>query len=787
MSFNLTNVINLFKGGDVYIKDGFILFGTALPEKNRNEVSLGVGSVYQLGNESKSYVNLSSLGPWHGNLNAASVDLPVYNLLTSLIPGEVPSISGPFSTDATLYSLQDLRDQTDFNTGIYFCKILGMGIGNVSEHRVSKVNLNGVNAIAENFTNSDVFLEFLSAGFQSFEINIRSPNVRSSSAFSITQTNVFPQTEYGANFYTNTFDWPNDYGLSQFNGTNTFPTFGWAGVRMGSIDPTTFQIQEDSLFNVPSTLLNNNNFNPIGIIYAGQGVQCCAIPSITIGQSTLSNNFTNRNNLDRRFEKRLNTREEYRAKIGIVPYQQGRGIFEYVSREPEYNRNNGSITFFNIVSTFGPEGAQPGRNNAFIGVALTDVYSPDLNLNNQTSASTTPQDTRYTLPKQKQTNTAHNAPLMYESTGENNTFNPLPWNSLNGYVGTTDTHTTFPRSDNTPVLTHGTTVMVTSGAFPLYRGSGFTEFSGFVGVQGQLQFVYFSRYLSQYYTTPEFWNPDNLQGNIPQNVLAEDSYTVAPNPPYRIKGGRIVLYENQHIIAGSYVYATIGMTGNVNMSQFYGPSAKEIIIEPSFRNILLGDLYSKYQSNQGGIIVMVSDSEADSDANNSIQPPPNIPPNCVPIGIVLESTTGIGSPPEANGQTEYIFQFNVSSDMQTNPDFENVYQLQNREILVQLFPMTPQLTTNGFSSMFLDSFNPLRSTTGSNFLLQNEEIFGGIATPAAPLYAKIRSCYTIPDSKYSYQYYVSEINERTFPLGYARRDNELLNDWPGPQSSILNV
>ena len=772
MSVSIAQIIQRFKNKSFYVRNGYYLNHVAtISECNVKEgvANIFTGSVYQSGNESKSYINLSNLGTFHGNLvlidsPEPDLELVVYNYLTSLIPGQFPSIGGPFSEEQYLYSLSDILEKAETDN-VFVCKILGLGIGDIKTYQVANASRNAVSNLSENFRDTFLVVEDIRAGIFTSTISLKSPLIRQTNYSNVYPDYVYPLTDIGVNTYMADFDWESRYGISQINGTNQFPTQGWGGVRIGSIDPKTFQFLRDSLFNYPSSLLELQPNSPLGIIYAGQGVQISSYPSIKFKSF---DEFNDRNKNIRVYQDRLNE-SSFRIN-GIQPYQQGRGIYEYLSREPEYS-DSGLIRFLNIITTFGPEGCQPGRNNAFLGVAITDYYSFNLNLNNQEQASTSPRDTRRFIPDQVQTKQAHNAPLVYQSTDNNNTYNPLPWNSLNGYIGTTTSSSSNERSENTPILTSGVTTMVISGAYPLYRGSGFTEYSGLPSDQ-IFSIRYFSRYLSQYYSTPEFWNPEFSEFT---SAEVNETTAIAPTPPYRIKGGRIVLYEGQRVIAGSYVYATVGMTGNVNMSQFYSGSAKEILLEKGFNRTLLGDLYSKYQSNQGGLIVtVVTDGH----------PVPNPPPNAQPIGIVLEDVIGIGTPTIINNQVQYDKQYDITSDLQTVPDYENTYQLQNRELLIQLFPMFPNLSTTSFPMTYLYELN-WGTTVATDYLLQNPSYYEPepITTPAAPLYQKIKTSYTLPDCTESY---ILDVFSSNLPIKtYGIRDKQLINDWPGPQSSIL--
>lgn len=799
---NTTKVVDNSKIRDVCIREGYLLFNLASREGSISDLNVFVGGVYENGNISRSFIRLSNIGPFNGNLSLENspepnIELVIYNYLNSLIPGQYPPISGPFSETQPYYDLTELVDFTKSfqNTSPqFFCKILGFGNGNISSFQVGNVCRNGVSVLSENFTNiENIIDDGLSFFFR------RTSNSKQVSSSNVLQSFISPQTETGVSFYIQNLDWENRYGISSFNGTNTFPTMGWAGARLGSIRAQNFQFQQDSTFNYPSSLIEKEQNNPVGIVYAGQGVQLISFPSaISLSSNQILNNIlSERNQNFRVYQEKINNRNNDNVfsvirTTGIQPYQQGRGSFEYFSREPVYN-DNAVIFVVDLISTFPPEGCQPGRNNAFIGVSLTDFWSSNLNFNNQESSSRTPQDTRFQSNSNVlQTKTAHNAPLVYSTPEDNNnSFNPLPWNSLLGYVGTTTDSPSNTYSENTPILNRGITTMIVSGAYPLYRGSNSAEYSGLSALDTDTQYTflvnyrYFSRYKSQYYITTDFWDPDFNNPNITAEI--KPSVPVAPTGPYNIKGGRIVLYEGQRVIAGSYVYSTMGMTGNVNISKFFGPSAKEIVLDKGENDFLLSNIYSKYQSNQGGCVcIVVTDDE----------PVPLIPSNCQPIGIILEDIVGSGTPEVENNQTKYAYQTNVSVDIQTVPDFETTKQLQNQEILIQLFPMYAQKNMSSFPINHVILGNgssvPFGTTVATSLFYTSTTFFEPtpLIVPTGPLYRKIKTNYMIADAKNAYLFNYPLLDGAVYeqyPVYYSLKDKEMSCDWPYPQTFISNA
>jgi hypothetical protein len=788
------NVTDFLKSRLIYINRGILLY--AVPTK-RNQITNGynifVGGVYENGNSSCSCLHLNTIGPLNGNLmiqdNPINIESILYNYLHALIPGQYPPISGP-----ELYDLNELQNLTE-QPNVFFCKILGLGNGVCHSFQVANVSQNGVSTLAQNLTSFNSVTEELTT------LYLR----KTTNAKTISYSNILPEftlfsTETGVSDYLKNIDWDTQFGISSFNGSNTFPTFGWAGARVGSITPQTFQSQQDSFFNFPTSLLNVQPNFPIGIIYAGQGVQYSSFPSFNSNRVS-NKSLSNRNRIRRVFQEKVNNRQNANVfqlirVTGIQPYQQGRGIYDYVSREPQYD-SLGNITIIDLISTIAPEGSVPGRNNAFAGVAITDYWSPDLNLNNQGQSSRTPKDTRKTTPLQRQSKTAHNAPMVYLSEDSNNTYNPLPWNNLMSYVGTTSQSASNRFSENTPVLSRGITTMIVSGAYPLYRGSNSTEFSGATTRPIFTTPRYYASYQSQYYITEQFWNPNFSNPNLTPEIRAASA--VAPNPPYIIKGGRIVLYEGQRVNAGSYVYANMHMTGNVSMSKFFGASAKEIVLNQGADNFLLQNLYSKYQSNQGGLIVLVTQDDS---------PVPLIPSCCQPIGIILEDIIGEGRPIVQDEQILVEPQTLLSTDLQTVPEsFETTKQLQNQEVLIQLFPMFANQSLSGFYSTELMDFffliNPASSFASNyayaspvaskymtpifEFVLPDKT---NVQSPAAPTYRKIRTSYVLQDGKYAFNTSIQQGGfnvEQYVPYANSFKDRQQSMDWPVPQGVVATV
>lgn len=784
--YSNTHIISCLYTQDLLISKGYILWGpnTVQGKSHPDDEPLqAAGGSYGGGQELQSLYKLSNIGPLVGCQTLTTNLFQISNYLSSLIPGQYPTLTGPFTSTQDFYDLDLILDEAG-QPGEALCKVLGLGQGHNKLYKIAEVSRNGTGAMA-NQTLVPFALpirDYATIDPDDFLITEKVPSLKIANISTIFPDQISPQTEIIVGSYMGAFDWPTKYGLTQLNGTNTFPTMGWGGGLLGSIDTKTFRNQQESLFVWPQGLLPANPYIPVGIVFAGQG---CQYVSYTVSSEKTYQ------------EKPKNTSKEYERKdIAIAPYQQGRGIYEIVTREPEYR--NGIVQSLDILTTFPPEGAVPGRNVAFAGVSLTDYWG-ELNLYDQRQGARTSLATRLVDGAKRQTKTAHNAPLAYINDDPDNPDNTLPWNNIMAYQGNTGQTASNKKSAKSGNLTHGVTTMVVSGAYPCYRGTWSPEFSGRVGTTSfGAPGRYYSRYLSQYYLSTDFWDPD-LPGEIISADLTDKSMPVEPKPPYRIKGGRIILYEGQRVIAGSYVYTTIAITGNVNISKFYPDGAKELLLRKGNQNYLLSDIYSKYQSNQGGVIVLVTEDN---------RPPPMPPPNALPIGIVLETIEGTGEPQTIEGSedypigtTEVVFQTSVSTDVQTAPvSLDTTLHISNRDILVMIWPMTPNFHSSGIPTACDVNGIPYGTTVGT-YMIGNDPDFYDTGTETydppfmAPLYARIRTNYCIPDSRYSWIYsYASTQVPSAFLAAfgsspasqYGLKDREMATDWPGPHSGKLD-
>lgn len=760
-------VLDYIKTNQICIQKGILQYGPIwIPFNPAHGCRVGVASVYELGNGSRTMLDFQPTnGPLYGNLNLDGIESPVINnYLTSLIPGIYPTFSGPINSTDADYSLQSILDTLSTTPGAYLCKVLGLGFGrSLISFQVAEPRVQATSGLTQNYLRLSNFDNNDSPVIDKYFD--QSQFLKLENYSNMFDEYTFPETISGPSEYFQRFDWYETFQIDYMTGTNAFPTFAWSGNRSGTSLLTNFQIQQNAEYNYPATFLQYaKNYTKTGMIYAGQGVQVYSV----------SNKFR------------------------LVPYQQGRGIYDYFSYEVSYEDN--LVNIIDYPTSYGPEGIQPGRNNAFLGVALTNNFSDSLNLKNQEFTSRTPQDTRFLLTKTNPNISlkATNAPLTYipPSDSDENTDNGLPWNSLNSFLS----------NSKVSILQNGVTTMCISGAYPLYRGSHATEYSGFIITRrtaGDSTSVilpqYLSKYYSQYYLTTQFWDP---QFNAPitptiasiQLYSTDDpnySIPVPPNPPYYLKGARIVLYEGQRVLAGSYVYASMNMVGNVAVSQFVAPSSKEIKFVGGQNNILMQDLYGKYQGNQGSLMVVVQTEDQD---------PLIVPSCCQPVGIVLETIEGIGTPQlDENDQYFYTHQTPKSTGQQLLPiSFESSLQLQSRQITVKLFPMFGNLALSGYSNFVYQavtkSFRTGQPYTNNSFYKQtafssDPTATATISAPYGFCYQKIRTLYTLHDSPFSFSIANNNMTingtNLDYPYPYSEagiRGKQFMNDYYGPES-----
>ena len=768
------SLVNILFTEDLIVNRGIISWGLVSKRINTNTINYAYQGAYKDGQKSQSFYNLKRIGSIIGSITLETFT-PLFqlsNYLASLIPGQYPDISGPLNTTTELYDLDTVLEE---GTGNKISKILGIGQGDIITHKVSEVNRNGVGMMGEDPQTIlyGVFfgILFTLPGWDMPEFTIK---IQHSS--SMLPDQVEPQTEVSIPSYMIGQNWLESYGITQINGTNTFPTFGWGGGLLGSVFSESARKQQETNYIWPTSLLPANPYIPIGLIFPGQGCQYSS--------------YIETENRTYDFRPKNTSLEYQRRSVSVQPFQQGKGLYEYVSNEIFYK--NGFVSNTEISSTFPPEGAVPGRNNGFAGVAVSDYYG-ELDIPQQKETSRTNRATRYVDGSKKQTKIARNAPLVY-IPGEFNVSNALPWNSINSYQGTSAQSASFRKSDNTNLLQEGVTTMVTAGAYPLYRGTWASEFSG--RTAEEQSGTYYGTGKSQYYISTEFWNP-NFPVPALSSDLANQGLPVEPNPPYRIKGGKVILYEGQRVLAGTYIYLTMGMIGNVNASKFFPGGAKELIFNDSDKQFILGDVYSRYQSNQGTIIVMTTEDNF----------PPSMPPsNAVPIGIILETIEGSGQPQTSDlGNVLRIKQTEVTTDAQTLPEnFSETINISNRDIQVMIWPMGMNLYRSGITSSIYEEGLPFSTNVATPMLAVDSSFVELFFDPpifffsyelnilSNPLFAKIRTNYTVPDSRYAWRYaFAKEIDDASsFKQGglrpggqYSLMDRERVQDWPGPHGS----
>jgi hypothetical protein len=667
---------NLNIDGNFDIKKGYLHLGPTTQTNNNSQVyNISVGSVYEKGNISRSFINLSNIGTLIGaeipdsTASTGKPPPPINNLITQLIPGMgtfgpfgSSFIGGPWTETQPTYSLQNILNTVNGSTNKYFCRALGLGLGNIINLSVSSVTKSGVHTTS--------FTEFLTQDDSLPRANIYSiPN----------WANLLPDIKVGnslvyPNPYLDGFNFQKQFDVQFFNGTNSFPFMGWGGARTGNIDLVNQRLITDSLYNFPATEINlAKSYDSLGIIYAGQGTQYSSI--------FVEDNINDNQLLPRNTKKKNTFKIRTRNKISTtnsIPYQQGIGSYDFYTISIVYNSATSRIANSNSYDNIVSEGVQPGRNSAFAGVAISDYWSSNLNLKNINNGSLTPGDTR-SVTNLKQTNTAHNAPLSYipENSETGNTIFSLPWNTLFSYVGDTTSSPKNTRSQKCSILQEGMTSMVITGAYPLYNSqwNSVVRPSKVDPLSNKNFFTDCGDGNSQYYYNKEsFWATDYLDPAIQEIQEISEQSIVQPNPPYRIKAATIVLFEGQRVKAGSYVYSSTTMTSTVIAPQFFPSSGKEIKLNAGEKDTLLGDIYSKFQGNQGGIIVMVSEDG---------KPPPIPPPGAQPIGIVMDEIIGFGTfdsyAAQSNNDTHIKPEIFVDS-VTTN-------RIQARELLIKLLPM----------------------------------------------------------------------------------------------------
>lgn len=716
----------LMVNGNFNIQKGYLALGPiTLKNHNPGSPNLSAGSVYQKGNRSRSFVNLTNLGTLIGapSFDATEIgnEALLNNLLISLLAGFTPTQSGKWTSSQTLYSLQDIQDAVDADPQLFFSKVLGMGLGNMVQLAVGTVNTNGTETLAY----TEYGTEPATVTTTSDASNILSVLNWGNGLETLESDDAFTYPSP----YLEGFDWQDTFGIQLFNGTNSFPFYGWAGTRVGDIQLVNSQTIQNAVYDFPATELKLSKvYDSLGIVYAGQGTQYSSVFLENQNRDIISRNVRKR-------ETTLNRTQNKLATVNSVPYQQGIGSYDFFANTVNYETNTSVSTTDNIPA----EGAQPGRNTAFAGVAITDFWSNNLDFTQINEGSRTADVVRSKIPKIRQSQTAHNAPLCYipVDSDTNSEPNVLPWNTLFSYVGDTTTSPNYTRSEKVSILQEGITSMVVTGAFPMFMG----QWCSTVRPTNTQFFDGSGNGNHQYYFNPNWWAPVEDPAALNKFKTLDTEPVLSPYPPFTIKGGTLFLYEGQRVKAGSYVYSTT-MVSTLSVPHFYAPSAKRITFAAGERDSLLGDIFSRFQGNQGGIIVMVSEDG---------QPPPMPPPGAQPIGIVMEDVEGFGTP---GGDNPYEYTLQLANSTAAQPTFPNgeefddpllANNIMGREILIKLLPMysnyylpgVPDLVTDFSTSQSIA--NPFTYATNGATSPSNPD-FG---LTYYPIYYRVKTHYAI--------------------------------------------
>lgn len=596
-------------------------------------------------------------------------------------------------------------------------RVLGLGLGSMCEYPVAPVCRQGVGQMAYS---TDVGRD--ATGNLDLDIT---EFIRLMSFSDVSPDQIFPRTTVGSGAYMNTIDWCEQFGITTINGTNSFPFFGWGGKRLGTTKPQSKEYSVSALYSYPTFYLEQSRtFSPIGLLYPGQLVQITSAPDPDFRNDTVS--------LTIRSERAYTYQTDYGdpRSVCVLPYQEGRGSFDFMSRDALYNPESLQIESADTTMILPAEGAVPGRNCASFGVAVSDSWTPD-GLG------------------------ARNAPLTITDQTVGTT---LPWN--NGYK----------TGEPARIITHGITTGLISGALGIYRGAGCSTWTGMPEAI-ELYGACIPR--DQYYTSDELWRKNESEPATSQ--VAEAEFTVQAELPFRTKGGRIALFADQVVRAGSMVYACAQNVQNVTMPQFIPPAAKEITIEDGFRSDVLADVYSKFQGNQGGLIVIPHTEGA---------PPPNPPSNAVPVGVVLETVRGTDEL-----ETDSVGNPYIDRDRTFNDGYDTVqitkYRtktldgIQNRPILFRVFPCAPDLRSNAISAMCRNVFaiiTPNAKTvcagdySGTNF----SPFFQDINWRNCPIYHRVRTNYYVPVGDGGYEVSVGD----TVVSGWGFKEKQSRNDYP---------
>jgi len=350
-SFSSIQSLNFSRIENINVKNGYVLYSQPFVKNNNDQLPIIVtGGSYQKGNLVYDLSETSNHGTIIGcpTLENINEDI-IYNYISCLIPGFFPPIGGKWKVDQDYYNLEQI-----LSSDKKVSKALGTCIGTVETYQVSDVCRSGVSGMAFT-TNLGRDLQGNITRKSIFDI------LRLANYSSLIKGYNEPQSSIGVGEYLEDYNWLESFNIETINGTNTFPFFGWSGTRIGTLKPQNFQYLQNSLYSYPAFYLDQaKTYNPIGLIYPGQLVQMNSFPINNLNRKLT---FEERN--DRTYQIPTYNKFSETRKVGLVPYQQGRGVFDYLSRDIIYNPVNGLVDFASTTTIVPAEGAVAGRNVSF--------------------------------------------------------------------------------------------------------------------------------------------------------------------------------------------------------------------------------------------------------------------------------------------------------------------------------------------------------------------------------------------------------------------------------------
>lgn len=642
---------------------------------------------------------------------AGTTGVTVVTDMTDVAPRGTVRQAAPGALDALLVEHGDDADAI---------RVLGLARGTFAAFRAAPVCRRGVGQMAYSTNIGRDALGNIELGVNDV--------FRLMSFSDVSPDQSYPLTSVGSGTYLNTVDWCEKFGITAINGTNSFPFFGWGGKRLGTTKPQSKEYSVSALYSYPTFYLEQSKtFNPIGLLYPGQLVQitCAPTPDFRDERRTIAQRA------ERAYTRPADLGEPSEA--FVVPFQEGRGSFDFMSRDVLYNPDTLLIESGDTTMILPAEGAVPGRNCASFGMAVSDSWTPD-------------------------GVGARNAPLTTTVPGLE-----MPWDA--GYK----------TGENVRVVTEGVTTGLVSGAVGIYRGQGCSTWAGSSEIT-----EYYSTCIprDQYYTTYELWKRDQTEPATSQ--VSGGDFPLQAELPFRTKGGKIALTADQVVRAGSLVYACVQNVQNVTMPQFIPPAAKEITIEDDFRSDVLADVYSKFQGNQGGLIVVPHTEGA---------PPPNPPSHAVPVGVILETVRGrdVVALDETDGmpviEVQRTFKGPVGEYNVTKAKMESLEGIQNRPVLFRIFPCAPDLRTNAVSAMcrnLLAFIGPDPQTVcAGDYRVSgiSGQAFNEGVTRRCPIFHRVRTNYYVPVGRGGF---VTKLGD-TLINGWGFKEKQSRNDYPPVQ------